>query len=185
MLYFPSPPPSIDTPAPDDFTLQYWPEQKLLNAGLVLGVIRMLVGSPGGGNQVSRADMTRDFADVPQSAMVASGVTRCLLELALSSNAPASLKAQALNTLTPIMLASPKNQALLSTLVMAPLIAVPADEEHPQGGFIRLPMRQAVVALVGTIVDGQGAMGGRGLRGRAAGVNMFEVSCPCCDLEAC
>ncbi|KAJ9105211.1 hypothetical protein QFC20_004346 [Naganishia adeliensis] len=160
MLYFPSPPPSIDTPAPDDFTLQYWPEQKLLNAGLVLGVIRMLVGSPGGGNQ---------------SAMVASGVTRCLLELALSSNAPASLKAQALNTLTPIMLASPKNQALLSTLVMAPLIAVPADEEHPQGGFIRLPMRQAVVALVGTVVDGQGAMGGRGLRGRAAGVNMFEA----------
>ncbi|KAI5452848.1 Vesicle-mediated ER to Golgi transport protein [Naganishia albida] len=160
MLYFPSPPPSIDTPAPDDFTLQYWPEQKLLNAGLVLGVIRMLVGSPGGGNQ---------------SAMVASGVTRCLLELALSSNAPASLKAQALNTLTPIMLASPKNQALLSTLLMAPLIAVPADEEHPQGGFIRLPMRQAAVALVGTVVDGQGAMGGRGLRGRAAGVNMFEA----------
>lgn len=74
------------------------------------------------------------------------------------------------------MLASPKNQAMLSTLVMAPLIAVPADEEHPQGGFIRLPMRQAVVALVGTVVDGQGAMGGRGLRGRAAGVNMFEVS---------
>lgn len=108
--------------------------------------------------------------------MVASGVTRCLLELALSSNAPASLKAQALNTLTPIMLASPKNQSLLSTLVMAPLIAVAADEEHPQGGFIRLPMRQAVVALVGTVVDGQGAMGGRGLRGRAAGVNMFEVS---------
>ncbi|GHJ85164.1 hypothetical protein NliqN6_1566 [Naganishia liquefaciens] len=160
MLYFPSPPPSIDTPAPDDFTLQYWPEQKLLNAGLVLGVIRMLVGGPGGGNQ---------------SAMVTSGVTRCLLELALSSNAPASLKAQALNTLTPIMLASPKNQALLTNLVMAPLIAVPADEEHPQGGFIRLPMRGAVGALVGTVVDGEGAMGGRGLRGRAAGVNMFEA----------
>lgn len=64
----------------------------------------------------------------------------------------------------------------MTNLVMAPLIAVPADEEHPQGGFIRLPMRGAVVALVGTVVDGEGAMGGRGLRGRAAGVNMFEVS---------
>jgi hypothetical protein len=36
-------------------------------------------------------------------------------------------------------------------------------------------MRPAVLALVGTVVDGEGAMGGRGLRGRAAGVNMFEV----------
>lgn len=53
MLYFPSPPPPIDTPAPDDFTLQYWPEQKVVNAGLVLGLVRMLVGGPGGGNQVS------------------------------------------------------------------------------------------------------------------------------------
>ncbi|KAJ9098126.1 hypothetical protein QFC21_004455 [Naganishia friedmannii] len=160
MLYFPSPPPPVDTPAPDDFTLQYWPEQKLLNAGLVLGVIRMLVGSLGGGNQ---------------SAMVSSGITRCLLEIALSSNAPASLKAQSLNVLTPILLASPKNQALLSTLSLAPLIAVPADADHPNGGFIRLPMRPAVLALVGTVVDGEGAMGGRGLRGRAAGVNMFEA----------
>jgi hypothetical protein len=55
MLYFPSPPPPIDTPAPDDFTLQYWPEQKVVNAGLVLGLVRMLVGGPGGGNQVSEA----------------------------------------------------------------------------------------------------------------------------------
>lgn len=107
--------------------------------------------------------------------MVSSGITRCLLEIALSSNAPASLKAQSLNVLTPILLASPKNQALLSTLSLAPLIAVPADADHPNGGFIRLPMRPAVLALVGTVVDGEGAMGGRGLRGRAAGVNMFEV----------
>lgn len=159
MLYFPSPPPDLETPAPDDFTLQYWPEQKLLNAGLVLGLIRMLVGSPGGGNQ---------------TAMATSGVTRCLLELSLSSNAPAALKAQALNTLTPIMQASPPNQSLLSNLSLAPLLAIPADEEHPNGGFIRLSMRPAVVALIGTILEEEVGEG-RDLRQRAAGVNMFDA----------
>ena len=38
---------------PDEFALQFWPEQKIFNAGLVLSLIRMLVGGPGGGNQVS------------------------------------------------------------------------------------------------------------------------------------
>ena len=42
-----------DAPSPDDFALQFWPEQKIYNAGLVLGLIRMLTGGPGGGNQVS------------------------------------------------------------------------------------------------------------------------------------
>lgn len=159
ILYFPSPAPPLETPAPDDFTLQYWPEQKLVNAGLVLGLIRMLVGSPGGGNQ---------------TAMVSSGVTRCLLEIALSSNAPGPLKAQALNTLTPIMLASPPNQGLFSSLSLAPLLAVAADEEHPNGGFIRLSMRPAIVALIGTIVEEE-SIGSRDLRQRAAGVNMFDA----------
>jgi hypothetical protein len=53
MLFFPAPAPPLSAPAPDDFALQYWPDQKLINAGLVLGLIRMLVGGPGGGNQVS------------------------------------------------------------------------------------------------------------------------------------
>lgn len=109
--------------------------------------------------------------------MASSGVTRCLIELALSSNAPPALKAQALNTLTPIMLTSPNNQALLSLISLAPLVAVPANEEHPNGGFVRLPMRPAVLALVGSVVEGadvEPSMG-RALKGRAAGVNMFEA----------
>lgn len=125
----------------------------------------MLVGSPGGGNQ---------------RAMVTSGVTRCLLELALSSNAPSALRAQALNTLSPIMMTSPENQGLLSNLSMAPLVAVPADEEHPNGGFVRLPVRPATLALVGSVIDGESGMGGKGLRSRAAGSNMFEVSWGLC-----
>ncbi|KAL7422028.1 Vesicle-mediated ER to Golgi transport protein [Cryptotrichosporon argae] len=159
ILGFPSPL-AADVPAPDDFALQYWPEQKLYNTGLVLGLIRMLIGGPGGGNQ---------------SAMVPGGVTRCLLELALASNAPNGLKCQALNTLTPIMLSSVPNQTLLSTLMLAPLVAVNADETHPNGGFVRLPLKPAVVALVSTVIHGDASAGGRGLRGRAAGVNMFEA----------
>jgi hypothetical protein len=108
--------------------------------------------------------------------MVTGGVTRCLVELALASNAPNGLKSQALNTLTPILQSSVPNQTLLSGLVLSPLVAVHADEEHPNGGFVRLPMRSAVMALISSVVGGDPGAGGRGLRGRAAGVNMFEVS---------
>ena len=137
----------------------------------------MLIGGPGGGNQVS-ISWSRCIAsnDLFQAAMVSGGVTRCLLELALASNAPNGLKSQALNTLTPILLSSVHNQSLLSTLTLSPLIAIHADEEHPNGGFVRLPQRPAVVALVSDVIEGDRSAGGRGLRGRAAGVNMFEVS---------
>lgn len=107
--------------------------------------------------------------------MVQSGVTRCLLELALASNAPSALKAQALNTLTPIMLSSVPNQNLMTSLQLSPLVPVHADDEHPNGGFVRLGLKPAVVALIGTVVEGDGSAGGRGLRSRAAGVNMFEA----------
>jgi len=160
ILHFPTPL-AADEPAPDTFALQDWPEQKLVNAGLVLGLVRMLIGGPGGGNQ---------------SAMANGGVTRALLELSLASNAPNGLKCQALNTLTPIMLSSGPNQALLSTLMISPLVPVEPDYEHPQGGFIRLPPRPAAVALVAAVIEGDPSAGGKGLRGRAAGVNMFEVS---------
>ncbi len=105
--------------------------------------------------------------------MVSSGITRCLLELALASNAPTPLKAQALTTLTPILLASPQNQIILSGLSLSPLMPVPADQQHPNGGFVRMSVRPAVVALLESIVEGETESPGRGLRGRAAVVNMF------------
>lgn len=107
--------------------------------------------------------------------MMTGGVTRCLIELALASNAPNGLKSQALNTLTPILLSSVPNQNLLSSLMISPLVPVLADEAHPNGGFMRLPNKPAVVVLVDAVVNGDPSAGGRGLRGRAAGVNMFEV----------
>ncbi|WWC61902.1 uncharacterized protein I303_104488 [Kwoniella dejecticola CBS 10117] len=159
IIGFPSPLPA-DVPTPDEFALQYWPEQKIYNTGLVLGLIRMLVGGPGGGNQ---------------TAMVTGGVTRSLVELSLASNAPNGIKSQALNTLTPILLSSTANQDLLSSLLISPLVAVHADEEHPNGGFVRIPNKPTAVALVTAVIEGDSSAGGRGLRGRAAGVNMFEA----------
>lgn len=120
----------------------------------------MLVGGPGGGNQ---------------TAMVSSGVTRCLLELSLASNAPPSIKSQCLSTLTPILTASSANQDLLSSLLLSPLLAVQADDEHPGGGFVRVPAKPAVDALVASIIDGDPTTGGKGLKARAAGINMFDA----------
>ncbi|ORX35648.1 p115 like vesicle tethering protein [Kockovaella imperatae] len=150
----------LDVPAPDETALQFWPEQKIYNASLVIGIVRMLIGGPGGGNQ---------------SAMASTGVTRCLLELALASNATSTIKSQALNTLTPILTSSIPNQNLFASLHLAPLVPVHADLEHPNGGFVRLSPRPAVVALVALVVDGDPSAGGRGLQSRAAGVNMFEA----------
>jgi hypothetical protein len=107
--------------------------------------------------------------------MVSGGVTRCLVELALASNAPSVLKSQALNTLTPIITSSVPNQTLLSSLVLSPLMPIHADDEHPNGGFMRVPPRAAVSALIAAVVEGDSTAGGRGLRSRAAGVNLFEV----------
>lgn len=170
LLYFPSPPPPIDTPAPDDFTLQYWPDLKITNTSLVLSLIRILVNAGSGSSP-------------NQSAMSSSGVTRCLIELSLSSNAPPLLKAQALTTLVPILGTSPPNQSLLTHLSLAPLVSVPATEQHPAGGFVRLPMRSAVLALIGSIVEGGGdieategeEVADRDISSRAAGIGLFEA----------
>ena len=53
ILLFPPGPLAPDEASPDEFALQFWPGQKVFNAGLVLGLIKMLIGGPGGGNQVS------------------------------------------------------------------------------------------------------------------------------------
>ncbi|KAL7413626.1 p115 like vesicle tethering protein [Mrakia frigida] len=169
LLLFPSPPPSSTEAAPDEFSLQYWPEQKITNAGLVLGLVKLLVagGSPAGN----------------QNAMLASGMTRCLLEMAMASNAPPILKAQALSSLTPLLRSSPPNQSFLSNLLVAPLVPLPPDDPESttdQGvGYTRLTARPATVSLVGLAVHGEepgSAQGwsGVGLKVRKAAVGVFE-----------
>jgi hypothetical protein len=64
------------------FAFQSWSEQKTINAGLVISLIRMLVGGAGSGKMAN------------QKALLVSGVTRCLIELGLASNAPMVVKSQ-------------------------------------------------------------------------------------------
>ena len=76
MLGFPSPL-GPDIPAPDEFALQFWPEQKLYNAGLVLGRIRMLVGGPGGGSQVSYRNLCMIVQPRPLCRTLSEGKLMC------------------------------------------------------------------------------------------------------------
>lgn len=64
------------------FAFQSWSEQKTINAGLVISLVRMLVGGAGSGKMAN------------QKALLVSGVSRCLIELGLASNAPVVVKSQ-------------------------------------------------------------------------------------------
>ncbi|KAM0793553.1 hypothetical protein ACM66B_000990 [Microbotryomycetes sp. NB124-2] len=191
LLLFPQP--KALTPATlAAFAFQQWSEQKVINAGLVLSLVRMLVGGAGSGRAGN------------QKALLSSGITRCLAELALASNAPAVLKSQSLNALGDILRNSPPNQEALTNLVLTPLIPplapsqpehYPADGEHigedERTSFDRASAGQpvvapseskwrrgrptpAVVATVQLSVNGDGTPGREGLRVRAAAANLFE-----------
>ncbi|KWU45465.1 hypothetical protein RHOSPDRAFT_16490, partial [Rhodotorula sp. JG-1b] len=198
LLLFPRPnamsPQSLAT-----FAFQSWSEQKVINAGLVISIVRMLVGGAGGSGRSQN-----------QEALLKTGLTRCLIEMALASNAPAVLKAQSLNALADIMRSSPENQAMLTSLIITPLIppAAPSSAEtytqdgddgsgdgqprssvdtarSENGGGGELDVRStstkwrrgesvpAVVAVTNLAVNGDGTPGREGLRVRAAAANLF------------
>ncbi|GAA6000461.1 uncharacterized protein JCM10292_001526 [Rhodotorula paludigena] len=197
LLLFPRPnaltPQSLAT-----FAFQSWSEQKVINAGLVISIVRMLVGGAGGSGRRQTQD-----------ALLKTGLTRCLIELSLASNAPAVLKAQSLNALADIMRSSPDNQSLLTSLIVTPLIPPQtpsspetymgedgADPSRPSfdqsnGEYDAHHQRQfdapapaaskwrrgspvpAVVAVTSLSVNGDGTPGREGLRVRAAAANLF------------
>ncbi|KAI6114688.1 p115 like vesicle tethering protein [Pisolithus croceorrhizus] len=99
-LLFPSKLQPQDAP-PQEFALQFWDLKKAANASLVIGIMGMLIGSKGTTSQETHVFM------------------RCLLELALASNAPTSLKTQALRLL-PSNLAFP-----LADVVVTPYMPNP------------------------------------------------------------
>ncbi|GAA5859616.1 hypothetical protein JCM1840_006374 [Sporobolomyces johnsonii] len=199
LLLFPRPqalsPSSLAT-----FPFQSWSEQKVINAGLVISLVRMLVGGAGGSGRAAN-----------QKALLVTGLTRCLIEMALASNAPAVLKSQSLNALADILRLSTPNQELLTSLIVTPLIPplAPSSPEfysedqaspslshdyhsehgsphHGHGHEQREAPRPsatkwkrgtpvpAVVAVVGLAVNGDGTPGREGLRVRAAAANLFE-----------
>lgn len=163
LLSFPSPAPPSDQPPPDAFALQFWPDQKIVNSGLVLSITRLLAGGGDKGGS---------------GALANCGMTRCLVELVGGSNAPTTLKAQALAALATIVEKSPKNMSLVSTFNPAPLVPLPPDPEQPHAGvgYSRLTPRSFVSILVSLAVDGEARLEveesreGKKVRKEAAGV---------------
>ena len=134
LLLFPHPS-ALTTASLSAFAFQPWSEQKVINAGLVISLIRMLVGGAGSGRSGN------------QKALLSSGLTRCLTELALASNAPAVLKSQvsrsksylvrhsdllakSLNALADILRLSPPNQEAFGSLTVTPLIPPLLPSSH-------------------------------------------------------
>ncbi|GAA5978532.1 hypothetical protein JCM11641_007976 [Rhodosporidiobolus odoratus] len=185
------------------FAFQSWSEQKVINAGLVISLVRMLVGGAGSGRSSN------------QKALLQTGLTRCLIELALASNAPAVLKSQSLNALADILRLSSDNQSLLTSLIVTPLVPPltpsspetynedSANPDHPDydpyaaedqqhqhhehghdhdeheqssstNNWRRGEPVPAVVAVVNLAVNGDGTPGREGLRVRASAASLFE-----------
>ncbi|GAB1523194.1 Vesicle-mediated ER to Golgi transport protein [Rhizoctonia solani] len=131
LLLYPSPPPPLNVPAPQEFALQFWDAQKLANAGMLVGIISLLTGSK------------TKSVEPSLRPLEAAGIFRCLIELGLSSNAPAPLKTQAL-------LALPSRPNL--TVHITPYLPVPGSNGEE---WDRLPEQEALGALIGVALDGE------------------------------
>ncbi|KIK60771.1 hypothetical protein GYMLUDRAFT_200101 [Collybiopsis luxurians FD-317 M1] len=151
LLFPPNLPP--DAPTPQEFALQFWDNQKLQNAKSVVAIIGLLVGSKGYGDQDTHV------------------FTRCLIEIALASNAPPSLKSQALHLL-------PSNISFpLSELIVTPYMPVPETNGEE---WDRLEAASALDALVELALHGEynGMESAKRLKSdlelRSAAVGVFE-----------
>ena len=86
-----------DQAAPQEFALQFWNEDKTTNAGLVVEAIGLLLGSKGAG-----VGFTAGHSDIEykQTRLLqlreGYAFTRLLIEMALASNAPTTLKVKVL-----------------------------------------------------------------------------------------
>ncbi|EGO26144.1 hypothetical protein SERLADRAFT_447399 [Serpula lacrymans var. lacrymans S7.9] len=127
LLQFP-PNLQIQDPVPQEFSLQFWDQQKLINVSLVIGIMGMLISSKG------------------NSAPDSSVFVRCFTELALSSNAPTPLKTQALRLL-PDNLTFP-----LSGVILTPYMPVPETNGEE---WDRLEPASALDVLVELAVHGE------------------------------
>ncbi|KAG8903196.1 hypothetical protein FRB99_003608 [Tulasnella sp. 403] len=158
LLLFPSPPPPIDQPVPQEFSLQFWNTQKINNAGVVVDICNMLIAGKGEVNQ----------------APDLGGLARCLVELALGSNAPSALKTKALKALPP--------DPPLLNLIMC---YIPVPETNGEE-WDRLPPEPAIGVLVAYALDGDYGIPGavevvgpdarrEALELRAAALSTFEA----------
>ena len=152
------------------FSTQHWPEQKATNAELVLTLVRTLLTGAGEGRQAN------------QRALLSTGMSRCLIELSLASNAPSPLKAQALHALGDSLRTSPHNQDLFTSTQVSPLIPVVPESAPPhiEPDWQRAEPVPAILALVSMAVQGDPGLGHfalspEGLRARAGALAAIEA----------
>nr|ASF90195.1 hypothetical protein SPAR05478 [Bartheletia paradoxa] len=154
LLYTPPPLPPFGAVSPISydsstarFMLQAWPQQKTSNALLVLNLIRTLVAGSSSSSGLSGGRAAN------QKAFGQANVWRCLLELGLG-NAPGHVKAAALHALGDTIRACPANQVALEAAIIGPYVYMPRtaeeqdEQENGANGWIKLPPRPAVQALV-------------------------------------
>ncbi|KAH9485606.1 General vesicular transport factor p115 [Psilocybe cubensis] len=143
----------IQTTAPQEFALQFWDTDKQANTSLIVGIMGMLVGSKGHGVQET----------LPY--------TRCLIEMALASNAPTALKIQALRLL-PTNINFP-----LSEISLTPYVPVPDTNGEE---WDRLELASALDALIELAIHGEyngldaGKRTKESLELRTAAASVFE-----------
>ncbi|KDR75604.1 hypothetical protein GALMADRAFT_140233 [Galerina marginata CBS 339.88] len=141
----------VDATAPQEFALQFWDDQKRANTSLIIGIMGMLIGSKGHSESLP--------------------FTRCLIEMALASNAPTSLKTQALRLL-PTNINFP-----LSEISLTPYVPVPETNGEE---WDRLVLASALDALVELAIHGEyngldaGKRTKEGLELRSAAAAVFE-----------
>ncbi|KAI0774856.1 p115 like vesicle tethering protein [Trametes elegans] len=151
-------PPSLpfDAPAPQQFALQLWDvPQKHTNVSFVVGIIGVL----------SRHAGPPDVLSIT--------CTRCLVELGIASNAPTSIKAQALHLIPSNLGALP-----LAQMVVTPYVPVPDTNGEE---WDRLEPASALDALVELVLHGEynGIIDGErrtkeGMELRGAAVAVFQ-----------
>lgn len=84
-------------------------------------------------------------------SILQSGLTQCLIDLSLSSNAPVTLKAQTLTALTAIFSTSPQNQQFFTQSQTQPIL----NSDAYAAGYLRLPPRLATISLIDIALNGE------------------------------
>ncbi|TIB17974.1 hypothetical protein E3P92_00861 [Wallemia ichthyophaga] len=137
----------------DSFCLQYWSEQKVINAAIVIDIVRIIAGLGNRQGNLVRILLFFSLEKPPhtQQAILQSGLTQCLIDLSLSSNAPITLKAQTLTALTSIFSTSPQNQHLFTHSQTQPIL----NSEAYAAGYLKLPPRLATISLIDIALNGE------------------------------
>ncbi|CAG8537684.1 11807_t:CDS:10, partial [Racocetra fulgida] len=137
-----------------EFLVQEWQEQKVTNTIVLLELIRILV-VPNNINTLTN-----------QNVMAQCGVLKTVVELALSSNAPSSVKAHSLYALADLIRGNSSNQEFLARTV----VSVPYSPQRPNSTqdsapdshsksnleqISTLPPRPTVMAIIAVAVGAE------------------------------